>query len=73
MKVLSLNLRGWGDSAKRRRLSSLIKTGAFDLCLLQETKRASFSDSVIHSLWGHKDVEWVAKESNGLSGGLLSI
>jgi exonuclease III len=28
---------------------------------------------VIHSLWGHKDVEWVAKESNGLSGGLLSI
>ena len=28
---------------------------------------------MIHNLWGHTDVEWVAKKSNGLSGGLLSV
>lgn len=43
------------------------------MCLFQETKRALFTDSMIHNLWGHKDVMWVAKESNGLSGGLLSV
>ncbi|KAK2445049.1 hypothetical protein QL285_016023 [Trifolium repens] len=73
MKIMSLNIRGWGSSAKRRRLSSLIKKGAFDLCLFQETKKAAFSDYMIHSLWGHKDILWVAKESDGLSGGLLSV
>jgi exonuclease III len=64
-------MRGWGDSAKRRRLQSLIKSGAFEVCLLQETKRTSFEDYMIHNLWGHKDVAWVVKESCGLSGGLL--
>ncbi|GAU16840.1 hypothetical protein TSUD_367870 [Trifolium subterraneum] len=62
-----------GSMAKRRRLSSLIKTGAFDMCMLQETKRDNFDDYMIHNLWGHTDVEWVAKKSNGLSGGLLSV
>jgi hypothetical protein len=73
MKIMSLNLRGWGNSAKRRRLSLLIKKGEFDICLFQETKRASFSDSMLHSLWGHNDIMWVAKESIGLSGGMLSV
>ncbi|XP_045831276.1 uncharacterized protein LOC123922622 [Trifolium pratense] len=73
MKIISLNLRGWGSSAKRRRLSKLLTTGTFDLCLLQETKRAYFDDFMIQNLWGHKDVEWVAKESDGISGGLLII
>ncbi|PNX92925.1 hypothetical protein L195_g016071, partial [Trifolium pratense] len=43
----------------------------FDLCLLQETKKAAFDDYMIEHLWGHKDVEWVAKELVGMSGGLL--
>ncbi|XP_045791747.1 uncharacterized protein LOC123886474 [Trifolium pratense] len=71
MKIVSLNLRGWGSSAKRRRLSQLLVSGMFDLCLLQETKKATFDDYMIEHLWGHKNVEWVAKESVGLSGGLL--
>jgi exonuclease III len=73
MKILSFNMRGWGDSAKRRRLNSFIKSGAFDMCLLQETKRESFENFMIHNLWGHIDVEWVVKESRGLSGGMLII
>ncbi|CAJ2627612.1 unnamed protein product, partial [Trifolium pratense] len=70
---MSLNLRGWGDAEKWRRLSSLLHSGAFDMCLLQETKRSAFTDSMIHGLWGYKDVVWIAKESIGLSGGMLSI
>jgi hypothetical protein len=58
MKIVSFNLRGWGDLAKRRRLCSFLQSGAFEMCLLQETKRTDFSDSMIHSLWGHKDVVW---------------
>ncbi|KAK2445688.1 hypothetical protein QL285_016590 [Trifolium repens] len=73
MKIMSLNMRGWGDRAKRRRLSSFIKSGAFDMCLIQETKRATFDDVMVSNLWGHIDIEWVAKESSGLSGVLLSI
>ncbi|GAU42970.1 hypothetical protein TSUD_188430 [Trifolium subterraneum] len=45
----------------------------FDMCMLQETKRESFAEFLIHNLWGHRDVEWVHKESRGLSGGLLSV
>ncbi|XP_045822121.1 uncharacterized protein LOC123915007 [Trifolium pratense] len=43
------------------------------MCLLQETKRTVFDYFMIHNLWGHKEVDWVAKESCGLSGGLLSV
>ncbi|GAU50636.1 hypothetical protein TSUD_134420 [Trifolium subterraneum] len=31
MKIVSLNMRGWGGSAKRRRLSMLLHKGAFDV------------------------------------------
>ncbi|CAJ2637813.1 unnamed protein product [Trifolium pratense] len=73
MKILSLNMRGWGNTAKRRRLSSLIQSGAYELCFLQETKRCKFDDSMVNSLWGHSNVEWLAKASCGLSGGLLTV
>ncbi|MCH99417.1 endonuclease/exonuclease/phosphatase family protein, partial [Trifolium medium] len=45
----------------------------FDICLIQETKKSLFDDNMIHILWGHKDVQWVAKASDGLSGGLLMV
>jgi exonuclease III len=73
MKIVSLNMRGWGGSAKRRRLSLLIRKGAFDVCFIQETKKLSFENHLIHNLWGHKDVSWVAQEAEGLSGGMLII
>ncbi|PNX82710.1 hypothetical protein L195_g038743 [Trifolium pratense] len=60
-------MRGWGGSAKQRRLRLFLQKGAFDVCL-QERKKASYDDYLIHNLWGHKDVDWVVKESDGLSG-----
>jgi exonuclease III len=57
MKVVSLNMRGWGGSAKRRRLSSFLQQGKFDVCFLQETKISAIEDFLIQNLWGHKDVK----------------
>jgi hypothetical protein len=66
MKIASLNLREWGGSAKSRRLSSFIQREAFNVCFFQETKKSSFEDFSIHTLWGHQDVEWVAQDASGL-------
>jgi exonuclease III len=73
MKVFSLNMRGWGGSAKRRRLGAFIQQGKYDVCFLQETKKASIEDFSIHNLWGHKDVKWVVKDLVGLSGGMIIL
>jgi hypothetical protein len=54
-------------------LSALIRKGEFDVCFLQETKKASFEDHMIHGVWGHKEVRWVVKEAEGLSGGMLIL
>ncbi|PNX93753.1 hypothetical protein L195_g016912 [Trifolium pratense] len=59
---------GWGGSAKRRRLHLFLQKGGFDVCLLQETKKVNIQDHCIHNLWGHKDVNWVSKDPEGLSG-----
>ncbi|MCI04523.1 hypothetical protein A2U01_0025570, partial [Trifolium medium] len=39
----------------------------------EETKKSSLEDHLIHSLWGHKNVNWVVQEPEGLSGGMLII
>lgn len=72
MIILSLNMRGWGDRAKRRHLRSLISTGNFNFICLQETKREILEENQISQLWGNLLFEYVVKPANGQSGGLLS-
>lgn len=52
MKILSLNVRGLGDRAKRRRIRSLIISGKFDCAFFQETKCSAVNNQLIGSLWG---------------------
>lgn len=52
MKTFSLNIRGIGDRAKRRRLRSLLFQGKVKCCFLQETKCSNITRNVVHSLWG---------------------
>lgn len=73
MKIMSLNVRGLGDQAKRRRLRSLISSGKFDCVLLQETKCSVINDRLVENIWGNSDCEWIAQMSVGLAGGILSI
>lgn len=49
MNILSLNVRGLGDSSKRRHLATFIKRGKFDVICFQETKRETFSVLFLHS------------------------
>jgi exonuclease III len=71
MKIVSFNMRGWGGSAKRKRLGLFIRKGEFDVCFLQETKKVAYEDYTLHGLWGHKEVGWVAQEAVGRSGRML--
>lgn len=73
MKILSLNVRGLGDRAKRRRLRSLIINGKFDCIFLQETKCSDITNQLIETFWRDCDFEWVARGANGLSSGLLTV
>lgn len=72
MNILSLNMRGWGDRAKRRQLASSIRTGMFNFICIQETKREVLDDINIRSLWGNQLFDYVYKSSNGLSDGIIS-
>jgi hypothetical protein len=54
-------------------LGAFIQQGKYDVCFLQETKKASIEDFSIHNLWGHKDVKWVVKDLVGLSGGMIIL
>lgn len=73
MKLVTLNVRGIGSYAKLRRFRHLIQEGGFDVCFIQETKRAEMTDQLVSCLWGRDDFEWLAQSSNGLSDGILSI
>lgn len=53
MKIFSLNIRVLGDSAKRRRLGTLIRTGNFDIVFIPETKREVMEESWINNMWGN--------------------
>ena len=71
MNILSLNIRGCGNSAKRKRLQHHIKNNNINVCLIQETKAQNIDDRIVHSIWGDKEVDWTTKFSEGLSGGIL--
>lgn len=53
MKIFSLNIRVLGDSAKRRRLGTLIRTGNFVIVFIPETKREVMEESWINNMWGN--------------------
>ncbi|CAL5415768.1 unnamed protein product [Camellia sinensis] len=73
MNLMSWNIRGLGKSVKRGRIRKLICDRRVDFVLLQETKKTSISESEVRTLWGRRDMEFMAVDSEGLAGGLLCI
>lgn len=51
----------------------MLQSGNFDVCVLQESKCSSIDSKFIYSLWGNEEVEWVVKDSDGLSGVLVTM
>lgn len=52
MKIVSLNIRGWGVAAKGRRLRTFLQSGNFDCCFIQKMKLSSLPDRAVESLRG---------------------
>ena len=71
LKILSWNVRGANDGAKRKVLKAFIKMQRADVVCLQETKLKEVSNRMIRSLGVGRFLEWVAIKAEGASGGIL--
>jgi hypothetical protein len=70
-KILSWNVRGLNEGAKRLKVRNLLRQWKADIICLQETKLDFVSNSLVRSLWGCHFVDWCYLASCGASGGIL--
>lgn len=73
MIIGSFNIRGGVSALKRSRINSIISKGKADVFLIQETKVVSMSDKVARSFWKHSDIGYSFSNSEGRSGGLITL
>ncbi|MCH81872.1 hypothetical protein A2U01_0002665 [Trifolium medium] len=73
MKLISYNIRGLGGKAKKSDIRKLISNKSPDLISIQETKLENVDRRLCATLWGSGDFDFVYKESEGRSGGLITI
>ncbi|XP_071727067.1 uncharacterized protein [Rutidosis leptorrhynchoides] len=73
MKILSLNVRGFGVTGKFGWVKGLCYNVRPDIAAFQETKCRVLGDQWVQQLWGHDDFGYIQKEVVGNSGGLLII
>lgn len=73
MRVLSYNVRGLGSRAKCREVRELIKTKKNDFCCIQESKLELVDELRGRAIWGEGNFGWTFRESEGRSGGIISI
>ena len=71
LRILSWNVRGANDGAKRKVLKAFIKMQRDDVVCLQETKLKEVSNRMIISLGVGRFLEWVNIKAEGASGGIL--
>jgi len=73
VKVLSWNINGLGKVEKRCWVQKMVKENNLSFLCLQETKMSAMRIGDVYSLWGGgKQVEFVALDAVGYSGGILS-
>ena len=61
MKILSFNVRGLGDKAKWRVISSLVINKEVDFLAIQETKKRDVKGMLCSTLFGSGHLGWVHK------------
>ena len=71
IKVLSWNVRGTNDVAKRKVIKAFIKMQRVDVVCLQETKFKEVSSGSIRSLGVGRFLDWVALRVEDASGGIV--
>lgn len=73
MKIISYNIRGIGSIIKKREVQELIRKFKPVFCCIQETKLEGMSAIQVKSIWGGDRVNWMVRNSEGRSGGILSM
>jgi exonuclease III len=71
LNILSWNVRGLNDGAKRTRICNLLHHWKVDVVCLQETKLTAVTQGLVRSLWRCKYVDWISLDSIGASGGII--
>ncbi|XP_071714196.1 uncharacterized protein [Rutidosis leptorrhynchoides] len=73
MKILTLNVRGFGVKGKFGWVKNICLNEKSDIIALQETRCKHLSDRWVHNLWGNSDCGFVQKEVVGKSCGMLLV
>ncbi|XP_028064362.1 uncharacterized protein LOC114267521 [Camellia sinensis] len=73
MKLLSWNIRGIGQSEKRRKIRNIVQERMVDVLFLQETKKVGVSKELVKSIWPYDDLEYMSVDADGFSGGVLCV
>ncbi|KAD6455049.1 hypothetical protein E3N88_09755 [Mikania micrantha] len=73
MKILSLNIRGVRGEKKAKWVRDLKKEKEVSFVAIQETMKMELSESQVGRLWDNSAMEFCMMESNGRSGGIVSI
>jgi exonuclease III len=71
LNLISWNVRGLNDGAKRTRICNLLHHWKADVVCFQETKLMSVTQGLVKSLWRCKYVDWISLNSIGASGGII--
>ena len=71
IKILSWNVKGVNDAAKRKVIKAFIKMQRVDVVCLQETKFKEVSIGLIRSLGVGRFLDWAALRAEGASGGIV--
>ncbi|KAL8488622.1 hypothetical protein ACS0TY_024783 [Phlomoides rotata] len=73
MKVMSYNVRGLGQRMKRMDVKQKIIQNRIEFCCIQESKIEEMEEKIGNDLWYNKEYDWVWREAEGRSGGIISI
>lgn len=73
MKIVSWNVRGFGNCSTWAIVKDVIRTFNTDILLIQESKLNSIQDSIIKEVWGRGSVEWCSCNAVGSPWGVLII
>ena len=71
IKILSWNVRGANDVAKRKVIKAFIRMQRVDVVCMQETKFKEVSSGLIRSLGVGRFLDWATLRAKGASGGIV--
>ena len=73
MRILSINVRGFGSPVKWRYIKDIIRKEGVRMVCLQEVRMVNFSFNKCCQLWGDSDIDYLYSEPSNGAGGILTI